>query len=62
MQIKKTFYYPVDIFNRVIIDKPFRRERDIAWKYRNTGFIGLKGQHLIEHDCYRDLKEETING
>lgn len=59
MQIKQTFYYPVDINKRVIINQPFRRERDLASMYRGTGLISLKGKVLNEHACYQTFKEET---
>ena len=59
MDFKKTYFYPVDINMRVIMNQPFRRERDLVSMYRGSGFISLKGKTLNENACYQTFKEET---
>lgn len=51
--IKKTKFYPVDIDNKLIIDAPEPRERDLAWKWRGKRVVGLRGSHLIKTPLYK---------
>jgi len=50
----KTKYYPVDINQRIIYNKPFARERDCAEIHR--GIIGIKGERLNRFKCYKEFK------
>lgn len=58
LKLLKTKFYPVDIANRLIIDEPFGRERDLARKYRhrNPGVIGTVGAHLMTHPLYGSFR------
>ena len=51
MNLLKTKYYPVDLDQKVIINDPRNRERDVAWNY-SSKVIGIKGRDLTEHPRY----------
>lgn len=53
----KTKFYPVDIHHKIIYDDPANRERDcsIDRGYRGKGTIGIKGDRLNQHACYREF-------
>ena len=63
VKFQKTKYYPVNIDTRVIIDMPFKRERDFFVMFRGSGYIGIKGKRLNDHKCYAefDIKPNKIN-
>lgn len=57
---KKTKFYPVNYTKLLIIDSPFKKEKDIFLKYKGTGFIGIKGNRLNIYNCYEKFKIKGI--
>ena len=51
MKLLKTKYYPVNLDQKVIINDPRNRERDVAWAY-SSKVIGIKGKDLMAHPMY----------
>lgn len=50
---QKTKFYPVNIFTKQIIDRPFRRHKDVLREFLQTDFIGIKGDRLNKCECYQ---------
>ena len=62
MKFFKSRYYPLNIDTKIIVNEPFQREKDCAWKYRGKGFIGIKGERLNQFACYKEYRVIYYNG
>jgi len=61
MKIMRTKYYPVNVKRRVIVNRPFARERDcflacLQYNKKSAGFCEVKGKRLLQYRCYQDFE------
>jgi hypothetical protein len=54
----KTMFYPVDVDNKIIYIDPMKREREIAdkWIRGDKPCIGIRGDRLLQNECYRSFQ------
>ena len=55
IKIKKSFYYPVNVDLKIIVNNPKKTIRETLEQYNTPGTCGIKGSIILKYKCYQTL-------